>query len=236
MDCKHYMRTLTIMTKIITIDGPAASGKGTVARRLANHLDFFYLDTGATYRLVGLAAAAANIEPEDDPDQVADLARDMVNSFDIAQLNNPELKSDLAGRMASRCAQFPVVRTAVLDLQRGLAHTPPTRQSGSVMDGRDCGTVICPDAPYKFYITASVDVRAKRRFDELTARGDHPNYDEILAEMKIRDDRDMNRSTAPLKPADDAMVIDTDGLDADHVFKTMLIHINADQNDKAEAL
>lgn len=225
MDGKHYMRKLAIMMKIITIDGPAASGKGTVARRLANHLDFFYLDTGATYRLVGLAAAAVNIEPEESPDQVADLARDMVNGFDIAQLNNPELKSDLAGRMASRCAQFPVVRTAVLDLQRGLAQTPPTGQGGSVMDGRDCGTVICPDAPYKFYITASVDVRAKRRFDELTARGDNPNYDEILNEMKIRDDRDMNRAIAPLKPADDAFIINTDELDADTVFQNILKHM-----------
>jgi cytidylate kinase len=215
------------MSKIITIDGPAASGKGTVARRLAEQLDFFYLDTGATYRLVGLAANAANITPEDHPNKIAELARNMVNGFDISQLNHPELKSDLAGRMASRCAQFPVVRDAVLELQRGLAERPPTAQKGTVMDGRDCGTVICPTAPYKFYITASVDVRAKRRFDELINRGDNPIYDEVLAEMKIRDDRDMNRATAPLKPADDAITIDTDQVSADDVFNQIFGKINA---------
>ena len=210
------------MTKIITIDGPAASGKGTLARRLANHLDYFYLDTGAMYRLVGLAVINADINPDAGVQSVVELTTAMAKTFEPNNTNNPDLKRDDVGQMASRVAALPDVRTAVLELQRTLAHTPPTGQVGSVMDGRDCGTVVCPDAPHKFYITADVTERAKRRYAELQSRGDETSYDDVLADMKMRDDRDMNRATAPLKPADDATIIDTTSMDADMAFNEIL--------------
>lgn len=210
------------MKKIITIDGPAASGKGTLARRLAEHLNYFYLDTGKIYRLVGLETHNLGITPEDNPDAVAKIAAHLARDFDLDAMNNPELKSDLAGQMASRTSQFPQVRTAVLDLQRALAQTPPTGFDGAVLDGRDCGTVICPDANHKFFIVADTETRAKRRFDELKSNGDDTKYDDVLSDMRTRDDRDTNRATAPLKPADDAMTIDTSTMNADDAFETVL--------------
>jgi len=210
------------MTKIITIDGPAASGKGTLARRLADHLDYFYLDTGKIYRLIGLEAAKKNLIPEEDGDAIVTIAQKMADNFTMDLLDNPELKSDLAGQMASRSSQFPSVRNAVLELQRSLATTPPNAKQGAVLDGRDCGTVICPQAIYKFFILADVDVRAKRRFDELQSNGDDTPYDDILNDMKMRDNRDTKRTTAPLKPADDAIIIDTSMMDADQAFDTVL--------------
>jgi len=210
------------MKKIITIDGPAASGKGTLARRLAEHLNYFYLDTGKIYRLVGLETHDLNIIPEDNPDAVAKIAEGLSDRFDLDMMNNPELKSDLAGQMASRTSQFPNVRQAVLDLQRALATTPPDGFDGAVLDGRDCGTVICPDANHKFFIVADTETRAKRRYDELKSNGDDTSYDDVLTEMRVRDDRDTNRTTAPLKPADDAMVIDTSDMSADDAFDAVL--------------
>ncbi len=210
------------MKKIITIDGPAASGKGTLARRLADHLNYFYLDTGKIYRLVGLEVNDLNIIPEDNPDVVAKIAEGLSDRFDLNMMNNPDLKSDIAGQMASRTSQFPQVRQAVLDLQRALANTPPDGFDGAVLDGRDCGTVICPDANHKFFIVADTETRAKRRYDELKSNGDNASYNDVLTEMRVRDDRDTNRTTAPLKPADDAVIIDTSSMSADDAFDVVL--------------
>lgn len=209
-------------TRVITIDGPAASGKGTLAKRLARHLGYFYLDTGALYRLIGVTAYKQDIEPEKDPEAVAKIAQAMAQNFSVGMLDNPELKSDIAGQMASRSAALPMVRAAVLELQRALAVSPPLGESGSVLDGRDCGTVICPAADHKIYITADVTVRAKRRFAELQGNGDQTRYDAVLADMQARDDRDMNRPIAPLKPADDAVTIDTSTMNADQAFAAVL--------------
>lgn len=208
--------------RIITIDGPAASGKGTLARRLARHLGYFYLDTGAIYRLIGLAARKHGIEPETNPEAVAKIALDMAQNFSVEMLENPELKSDIAGQMASRSGALSLVRAAVLDLQRSLAANPPSGEAGSVLDGRDCGTVICPQADRKIYITADVEVRASRRFTELQGNGDQTPYTDVLADMKARDDRDMNRAAAPLKPAIDAVILDTSVMDADQAFDAVL--------------
>lgn len=124
--------------------------------------------------------------------------------------------------MASRTSQFPQVRQAVLDLQRALANTPPDGFDGAVLDGRDCGTVICPDANHKFFIVADTETRAKRRYEELKSNGDIASYDDVLTEMRVRDDRDTNRTTAPLKPADDAVIIDTSSMSADDAFDAVL--------------
>jgi len=210
------------ITHIITIDGPAASGKGTLARRLANHLDYFYLDTGKIYRLIGLAAHDQGIVPEDDAPGVAKIATDLADDFSLSFMDNPALKSDLAGQMASRASQFQPVRQAVLNLQRHLAQHPPHDLKGSVLDGRDCGTVICPAATHKFFVTADQDIRARRRFEELKSRGDDVTYDTVLADMKQRDDRDFNRTVVPTKPAEDAVIIDTSDMNADQAFKEIL--------------
>jgi cytidylate kinase len=208
--------------KIITIDGPAASGKGTVARRLASHFNYFYLDTGKIYRLIGLDAHHKGLTPDTQMDEIIAIAQNLANNFDLDAMNNPDLKSDIAGQMASKTSTNLELRQAVLDLQRHLANHPPMGLKGSVMDGRDCGTVICPNAPHKFFITADVDTRAKRRFAELQSLNDDTPYETVLADMKERDDRDTNRSASPLKPADDAVTIDTSSKTADAVFDEIL--------------
>jgi cytidylate kinase len=206
---------------IITIDGPAASGKGTLARRLADHLNYFYLDTGKIYRLIGLQAHQKGLVPEDNPNAVAKLAQDFAANFDLSMMDNPELKSDHIGQMASRSGAFPVVRAAILDLQRHLSYQPPYGD-GVVLDGRDCGTVICPDAQHKFFITADVEIRAKRRFEELKSADPTVEYQAVLDDMKKRDERDSVRAAAPLKPADDAFVIDTSALSGDQAYQAVL--------------
>jgi cytidylate kinase len=209
------------MTKIITIDGPAASGKGTLARKLAEHLGYFYLDTGALYRLIGLEVLKTNIEPEKNEDAVAKIAQNLAQSFTANMMNNPDLKRDDVGQNASRSASLPKVRAAILDLQRQLAKNPPDGAHGSVLDGRDCGTVICPEAGIKVYITADVEERAKRRHADLQSNNIDTSYEEVLADMKMRDDRDMNRTTAPLKPADDAVILDTTALGIEEALNVL---------------
>jgi cytidylate kinase len=210
---------------IITIDGPAASGKGTLARRLADHLHYFYLDTGKIYRLVGLEAYNLGVTPEDDPDVIAAIAKQLASNFDVALMDNPRLKSDIIGQMASRSSQFQNVRDAVLDLQRSLAHNPPNDFKGSVLDGRDCGTVICPQAQHKFFVTADVETRANRRFEELKSNSETISYDNVLSEMRVRDDRDTNRTHAPLKPAEGAIVVDTSDMSIDEAFELIRGHL-----------
>lgn len=195
---------------VIAIDGPAAAGKGTLARRLATHYDLPYLDTGLLYRAVGRKAQALGLDL-DDPDAVAPIAL----ALDPAEMEEPALRGHEAGELASRVAAHPKVRTALTQYQRSFAD----RQSGAVLDGRDIGTVICPDARVKIFVTASAEVRARRRTDELNAKGRTVVYERILAEVKARDERDSGRSVAPLKPAEDAHLLDTSDLDIESAFR-----------------
>lgn len=197
---------------VIALDGPAAAGKGTLAKRLAAHYGFAHLDTGALYRAVGLAVLRAG----DDPSDVAAATR-AAKALDPATLTDPELRSAAAGDASSKVAVIPGVRQALFDFQRHFAAHPPTG-SGSVLDGRDIGTVICPDAPVKIYVTASPEARANRRLKELQARGEKAIYARVLEDIRARDARDAARAEAPMKPADDAVHLDTSDLDIDQVF------------------
>ena len=199
-----------IVPKImIAIDGPSASGKGTVARGLAEYFDFSHLDTGLLYRAVGFKSY------ELDPSFGSEITPIRVaQNFDPEWLNNPILRTDEVSSMASKVAVIPAVREALLDFQREFASNPP--RDGAVLDGRDIGTVICPKAPVKLFITASAEVRAERRYIELTQhRNIETTYDQVLADLKARDERDMNRAEAPLKPAPDSVLLDTSKMSID---------------------
>ncbi|PZF76580.1 (d)CMP kinase [Aestuariivirga litoralis] len=185
---------------IIAVDGPAAAGKGTIARALARHYGYHFLDTGALYRMVGLAAIRAGGEPITTVSAIT-----AAKSLDPSHFSDAELRNEKAGAAASIVAVIPEVRAALLDLQRNFAKKPP----GAVLDGRDIGTVVCPDAHAKLFITASAEVRAKRRQIELGAA----DYAVVLAEIRARDERDSKRATAPLVAAADAVVIDTSEMD-----------------------
>ncbi|SEH28824.1 (d)CMP kinase [Magnetospirillum fulvum] len=204
---------------IIAIDGPAAAGKGTLARRLAAELGFDYLDTGLIYRAVGMNLRRAGTDPADEA--AAEAAARALAPVDLAAT---DLRGDDAAQAASKVAAIPGVRAALLDFQRRFAHTPPGGK-GAVLDGRDIGTVVCPDAEVKLFVTASLEKRAERRLKELQAAGRGGIQSAVLADMKERDDRDRNRSVAPLKPADGAIVLDTSDLDADQAFVLALSYI-----------
>jgi cytidylate kinase len=203
-------------TTIIAIDGPAAAGKGTLARRLAAELGFDYLDTGLIYRAVGMKLARAGLDPAD----VA-LAEKAANDLSPADLAANDLRIDQAAQAASKVAAIPGVRAALLDFQRKFAAQPPGGK-GAVLDGRDIGTVVCPEAAVKLFVTASVEKRAERRLKELQDKGLEAIYGTVLADMRERDERDSNRSVAPLVPAQDATVLDTSDLDADQAFAAAL--------------
>jgi cytidylate kinase len=198
---------------VIALDGPAAAGKGTLAKRLAAHYGFAHLDTGALYRAVGLAVLKAGGDPTDP--QAATAA---AQSLDPATLSDPELRSATAGDASSKVAAIPAVRQALFDFQRRFAAHPPVG-SGSVLDGRDIGTVICPEAPVKIFVTASPEARANRRLKELQARGEGAIYARVLEDIRARDARDAARADAPMKPAEDAVHLDTSDLDIDQVFE-----------------
>ncbi|MEM6389701.1 MAG: d(CMP) kinase [Pseudomonadota bacterium] len=186
----------------VAIDGPAASGKGTVARAVADHFGFAHLDTGLLYRATGLKTLDGT-----DPLEAAksltrgDLQSDILRSPDVAQA-------------ASRVAALPEVRAELLEFQRSFAR----REDGAVLDGRDIGTVICPDAEVKLYVTAHDDVRAQRRLDELLSKGHDTDFDAVLADLRARDARDSGRDTAPLRPADTAVLLDTSDMTIDEVI------------------
>lgn len=184
------------MTFTIAVDGPAAAGKGTISKALAQRLGFAHLDTGLLYRAVGAKVLQGVPAVEAAQNLVAeDLDADDLRTPDVAQA-------------ASKVAVIAEVRAALVDFQRAFAR----RAGGAVLDGRDIGTVICPKAEAKLFVTASAEVRAKRRFEELAGRGIATGFDEVLADVKARDARDMNRAEAPLKPADDAVTLDTSNL------------------------
>jgi cytidylate kinase len=200
------------MTTIIAIDGPAAAGKGTLARRIAAELGFDYLDTGLIYRAVGMNVERAGFDPAD-PARAGEAARDLQPE----DLSADDLRTDDAAQAASKVAAIADVRAALLDFQRRFAACPPGGK-GAVLDGRDIGTVVCPDAGIKLFVTASPETRAQRRLKELQGRGVDTTLDKVLAEMRERDERDSQRAVAPLKPADDAQVLDTSDLDAEAAF------------------
>ena len=207
---------------IIAVDGPAASGKGTLTERLADHFDLARLDTGLIYRAVGAKILRDNDNPED-PVVAVEAARALC----FTDLKQDGLRLEEAGLAASRVAALPDVRAVLLEFQRDFAACPPNGKLGAVLDGRDIGTVVCPDAQHKLFLMASADVRAMRRYKELQARGAEAIYARILRDIKDRDTRDMSRSAAPLEPAKDAFVLDTSELDADAVFAAALQYINS---------
>jgi cytidylate kinase len=195
---------------IIAIDGPAASGKGTLARRLAKHFGLAYLDTGLIYRAVGAKTLQTGHDPND-----AVQATASAKALTPVDLERDDLRGEAAASAASKVAAIPGVRAALLAFQRQFAATPP----GAVLDGRDIGTVICPDADAKLYLLASAEVRAARRAEELRRRGGEAIYAAVLRDLRERDERDSGRDIAPLQPATDAIRLDTDDLDADQVFE-----------------
>lgn len=211
---------------IIAIDGEAASGKGTLGRRLAQTLNYAYLDTGALYRGTGLRALKNNLDPSDaqQATKAAEmLMQDIAASANPAEiLSDPELKSDEAGKAASLVGPHPDVRRTLFDLQVNFAKNPGNRYKGAILDGRDIGTVICPNADLKLYITANIEIRAERRTKELQFSERSVTYEAVLKDMRDRDKRDAGRTTAPMEPASDAIIIDTSHLEQDDVFEKAL--------------
>lgn len=205
---------------IIALDGPAASGKGTLAKRLAKHFGFAHLDTGKLYRAVGLAVLRAGEDPED-----ADAAERAATALTPSGLDNPALAGDDAAVAASKVAAIPAVRDALLSFQRHFAESPPDGAAGAVIDGRDIGTVVCPGAPAKLFVTAGLEIRAERRHKELLGRGETSIYARVLQDLTERDERDSNRAVSPLLAADDAKVLDTSTLDSDAAFAAALAYV-----------
>ena len=208
---------------IIAIDGPGAAGKGTLARRLAAALGLAYLDTGMIYR----AAAARMIEAGADPSHDAAAAATAARALVFADLARPDLRQESIGQAASLIARDPAVRAALLDLQRRFATHPPEGEKGAVLDGRDIGTVVCPQADIKIFVTASPEARAARRHKELLDRGEPSIYARVVQEMQTRDARDSTRDAAPMKPAPGAFVLETSDLDADAAFEAAMRIVKA---------
>jgi len=199
------------MSFVVAIDGPAAAGKGTISKAVAAHLGFAHLDTGLLYRAVGAKVIAGEAPI------VAACALDPVD------LENDDLRTSAVAQAASEVAVVPAVREALVAFQRSFA----ARAGGAVLDGRDIGTVICPDADVKLFVTASPECRAERRFQELVGKGTETTYDTVLADVKERDARDQNRAAAPLVPADDAILLDTSDLTADQAIAAAIAHVAA---------
>ena len=195
---------------IIAVDGPVAAGKGTLARRLAEHYGLAYLDTGALYRAVGLALLDGGRSPDDLEAAVA-----AARTLDAESLQDPRLREERVGEAASRVAALRPVREELLIFQRAFARRPP----GAVLDGRDIGTVVCPDADVKLFVTSPPEARARRRHAELLARGEHMSFAEVLADLERRDERDRDRAVSPLRPAADASLLETTNLDIEAAFR-----------------
>lgn len=191
---------------VIAIDGTAASGKGTIARALAARFGFDHLDTGALYRTVAALVLRAGGDPSSRDDALA-----VIPHFWAAEVAEAELRSAATGEAASQVAVIPEVRAALFELQTGFAKAPPGGR-GAVLDGRDIGTVIAPDAPVKIFVTASVEERARRRWKELVAHGSTKTHEMLIEEIRIRDARDGGRAAAPMKAAEDAAMLDTTDL------------------------
>ena len=206
--------------RLIAVDGPAASGKGTLARQIADHYDFAYLDTGLLYRAIGYAIIKG---PGDinNPTHALKAAAEL----DPTELNNPKLRSETVGKAASIIATSSEVREGLLKFQKSFAYNPPNGKMGSVLDGRDIGTVVCSDADRKIFVQADISIRAIRRYKELRSRGLNAIHARVLQELKDRDARDSSRETSPLIPAKDAFILDTTFLDPERVFTAALKYV-----------
>lgn len=211
---------------VIAIDGPAASGKGTLARRLAEKLGFAYMDTGSLYRATAFEVLDSGLSVKDKKD-ARDAAQNLVKKIARARdpeeiLGNKTLREDRIGTQASIVAAYPEVRETLKDLQQSFAKNPGPSYKGAILDGRDVGTVICPRAHIKLFITAETEVRAERRLKELQSKGIAATYTDVLTDMRERDARDKSREAAPMKPADDAIIIDSSDLNADEMLEKAL--------------
>ena len=207
---------------IIAIDGSAASGKGTLAERVAAEFGYDYLDTGALYRAVALSLLNAGAKSSNIDEKQAVKA---ASTLDLSLTQTAEIRTDQVAALASIVAAIAPVRAELLSLQRAFAATPPSGK-GAVLDGRDIGTIVLPNADLKFFVDADLDIRAERRTKELLQAGQSVMFRDVLADMKARDDRDRTRSVAPLKAADNAITIDTSTMDAAAVLALALSHID----------
>lgn len=206
------------MSFVVAIDGPAAAGKGTVAKAVAAHFGFAHLDTGLLYRVVG-RVALEKIGPSLEEDAVIALATEVSE----ADLERDDLRTAAVAQAASKVAVIPEVREALVTFQQTFA----ARAGGAVLDGRDIGTVICPDADVKLFVTASAEVRAERRYKELAARGEETDFDTVLADVQARDARDSERDVAPLAAAEDAIVLDTSDMSIDDAVAAAIAAVDA---------
>ncbi|HEU0098864.1 MAG TPA: (d)CMP kinase [Allosphingosinicella sp.] len=202
---------------IIAVDGPAASGKGTIARALARHYGLPHMDTGLLYRAVALNLLRFGGDPD------SEFAAARACDFSQTDFADPELKSEAAGGIASRISAYPMVRAALAERQRDFA----AQEGGAVLDGRDIGTVIAPEADAKLFVTASPEIRARRRFDELTRMGLSVHYEDVLLDIQARDERDSNRAAAPLLRADDAILLDTSGMGRDEAVAAAIAAVES---------
>lgn len=202
----------------IAIDGPAAAGKGTLSRQIAEAYGYHHLDTGLTYRATAKALLDRGL-PLDDEAVAADVARNL----DLSGLDRAVLSAHGIGEAASKIAVMPAVRRALVEAQREFA----AREPGTVLDGRDIGTVVCPDATVKLYVTASADIRARRRYDEIIARGGAVEYDAVFEDVRRRDERDMGRLDSPLRPAENAHLLDTSEMSIEAAFSAAKSIIDA---------
>jgi cytidylate kinase len=198
---------------VVAIDGPAASGKGTLARRLAEYFGYAYLDTGSLYRAVGMKIVYGNKDPHDVEDAI-----EAARSISLQDLANPRLRQERVGVAASIVSAIPEVREILLQYQRDFAQCP----QGAILDGRDIGTVVCPDADIKIFMTADLEARARRRHRELQGQGVEVIFQSVLEDLRERDQRDEERHTAPLRAAEDAIHIDSSHMDANTVFEHAL--------------
>ncbi len=203
---------------IIAIDGPAAAGKGTLSRRIAEQYGFHHLDTGLTYRATAKALIDAGLPLNDET-----VAEKMALEVELAGLDRDILSRHEIGEAASKIAVMPAVRRALVEAQRRFSEKLP----GTVLDGRDIGTVVCPAAPVKLYVTASPEVRATRRYEEIISKGGEADFEAIFEDVKRRDDRDMNRADSPMKPAVDAHLLDTSEMSIEAAFQAAKSFIDA---------
>jgi CMP/dCMP kinase len=205
------------MSIVIAVDGTAASGKGTLAKRLAQHFGFAHLDSGALYRLTALAVLEAKGDPKNETDALKG-----AQTIDFTLAGDPRIRSDTVGQAASHVAAIPAVRDALLDFQQNFLAHPPGGSLGAVMDGRDIGTVICPTATAKLYVDARPEVRARRRWTERKNMGFRRGEQDVLTELNARDAADKSRPVSPLKQAPDADLLDTSDLGIDAAFAAAL--------------
>jgi cytidylate kinase len=202
---------------IIAVDGPAASGKGTIARAIAAHFGLPHCDTGLLYRAVALNLLRWGGDPD------SEFAAARAADFSQIDFADPELKSETVGGLASRISVYPLVREALVERQRSFANQP----DGAVLDGRDIGTVIAPDADAKLFVTATAEVRARRRWEEMQRFGRHTSYEDVLVDIQARDHRDANRAAAPLVRAEDAILLDTSDMAIDAAVQRAVALVEA---------